>query len=100
MKRTSLRNALLAAGYIIVIVLAMSSFADSPAEHRASLLVPMVMLSLLTLSVAVMGYLFVYQPLCLYLDGQKKAAVQLFIETTSIFAGITAIGVLVLYLLS
>lgn len=99
MKNNPFFNALLAVGYIVLVVLVMSTFADSPVEQKVPLFVPMVLLSLLTLSVAVMGYLFVYQPLCLYLDGAKKEAVKLFLRTTGIFAGITALGVFALFLL-
>lgn len=85
-KNNPLVNAFLALAYIVLIVLAISSFADGPVEQKAPLLIPIAMLSLLTLSVAIMGYLFVYQPLCLYLDGEKKAAAQLFLKTVGIFA--------------
>ncbi len=98
MKITPLRNALLAIGYIVFVVLLLSTFVDNPVEHRAPLLVPITMLSLLTLSVAVMGYLFVYQPLCMYIDGEKKAGAKLFLQTVGIFAGITAVILLVLSL--
>lgn len=83
-------NALLAALYIIVIVFGMSTFVDQP-DKEASLIAPITMLSLLTLSVAVMGYLFFSQPLMLYLDGQKKEAVNFFLKTVLTFAVIVVI---------
>jgi hypothetical protein len=57
---------------------------------------PIVIISLFTLSAAMMGYLFLFQPLQLYLDGKKKLAVNLFIQTLATFAGLTALF-LVLY---
>jgi hypothetical protein len=54
-----------------------------------TLLIPIAMISLFTLSAAVMGYLFLYQPLLLLLDGHKKNAVNLFLQTLVTFAGIT-----------
>jgi len=39
------------------------------------------MLSVLTLSVAVMAFLFFYQPLQLFIGDKKKDAVNLFIKT-------------------
>ena len=62
-----------------------------------SFLIPIAMISLFTLSAAVMGYLFLYQPLLLLLDGHKKSAVQLFLQTVAAFAGITLIVFLLLH---
>jgi len=62
-----------------------------------SFLIPIAMLSLFTLSAAVMGYLFLYQPLLLLLDGHKKDAVRLFLQTVATFAGITIILFLLLH---
>jgi hypothetical protein len=62
-----------------------------------SFLIPIAMISLFTLSAAVMGFLFLYQPLLLLLDGHKKNAVKLFLQTVASFAGITLIVFLLLY---
>jgi hypothetical protein len=45
-----------------------------------------------------MGYLFFYQPVQLFIEGKKKQAVNLFIQTVGVFAVITAV-VLALLLL-
>ncbi|MFA5025319.1 MAG: hypothetical protein WC503_02340 [Candidatus Shapirobacteria bacterium] len=58
---------------------------------------PIVFLSLLTLSVAVMAFLFFYQPLMLFIEGKKKDAVSLFVKTVGIFAAITAISLVLLF---
>ena len=60
-------------------------------------LAPVVFLSLFTLSAAVMGYLFCYQPLQLYIDGKKKQAVNLFLHTTLIFGCFTALALALLF---
>ena len=63
-------------------------------QHKTgpdTVIVPVAVLSLFTLSAAVMGYLFLYQPLQLYFDGKKKQAIDLFLQTVAVFAGITAI---------
>jgi len=59
----------------------------------------MVGLSLFVLSAAVMGFLFVYQPLQLYLDCHKKEGVDFFFKTVGSFAIITVllIGALVIF---
>ena len=46
-------------------------------------------ISLLTLSVATMGYFFVMKPLLMYLDGDKSGAVSFFLKTLGTFAVIT-----------
>lgn len=56
-----------------------------------TILAPIAMLSLLVLSVAVMGYIFFFQPLQLYLDDDKKSAINLFLKTLASFAVIVAI---------
>ena len=81
-------NALLAAAYIVFIVLVMNTFVDNPAleNSKSSILIPMAMLSLFVLSAAVMGFLFVYKPLTLYLDDKKHEAVLFFAKTLGVFA--------------
>jgi hypothetical protein len=44
-----------------------------------------------------MGYVFLYQPLLLFLDGHKKNAVNLFLQTVAVFAGITAVVLVLLF---
>lgn len=62
-----------------------------------SVIVPITMISLFTLSAAIMGYLFLYQPLQLYLDGKKKDAVNLFLQTVAVFGGITSLILVLLF---
>ena len=89
-------NAMLAAGYIGLIVLTLSTFVDGPEE--GTLLVPMVMLSLLVLSVAVMAVLFFYQPTKIFLDGDREGALKFFSKTILAFAGLAALFILLLFL--
>jgi hypothetical protein len=55
-------------------------------------------ISLVTLSVAMMGYFFAFKPLQMYLDGDKKQAVSFFIKTLATFAVITVALLLVVFL--
>ena len=48
-------------------------------------------LSLFVLSAAVMGFIFLGQPLQLYFDGEKKRAINFFMKTVVSFAIITII---------
>jgi len=58
---------------------------------------PVMVLSLLTLSVAVMAFLFFYQPLMLFIDGKKKEAVNLFVKTVGFFAVFTSVVLVLLF---
>jgi hypothetical protein len=66
-------------------------------SHEDSVIAPIAALSLFTLSAAVMGYIFFYQPLQLFLEGKKKAGVDLFVRTTMIFAGVTVVILIILF---
>lgn len=90
-------NAICAAAYIILGVVIMN-FATQPLRNKPdTFFAPVVFLSLLTLSVAVMAFLFFYQPLMLFIEGKKKDAVNLFVKTIGIFATITAISLILLF---
>lgn len=90
MTKNPILNALLAAAYIGAIVGALSLFVDSEVEHIAPFLLPALMLSLFTLSAAVMGSIFFYQPFRMYFDGQKEQAVRLVALTIGAFAVLVA----------
>ncbi len=90
MTKNPLYNALSATGYISLIVFIMTVVPKS-FEHTNTFLAPLAFISVFTLSAAVMGYIFCYQPLLLYFDGKKKQATNLFLQTILIFAIITAL---------
>jgi hypothetical protein len=85
-------NAGMALAYIIFVVMTInfgSRWATEQAE--ANLLLPIGMLSLFVLSASVMGYIFLSKPIIMFLDGKRKEAINLFVQTTLIFAAITAV---------
>lgn len=75
--------------YIATIAFVIINAPHFESEPSISVLGPIVMLSLLVLSVALMGFLFFYQPLNLYMDGKRAEAVRFFVRTISTFALIT-----------
>ncbi len=89
-------NAVLAAGYIVLVVTVMS-FTQQVDIPEPSMLIPITMLSLFVLSATMMGYIFFYQPVQMYLDGDKKAAVDLFLKTLGFFACITVVLIGILF---
>lgn len=84
-------NAVLAAAYIFLVVTAMNVVTQPLRNKPDTFMAPVTVLFVLTLSVAVMAYLFFYQPLLMFIDGKKEEAVNLFIKTVGIFAVLTAI---------
>lgn len=97
MTKNPIVNALSASAYIILVVSVMT-FATQPLKNKPdTFFAPITLLSVLTLSVAVMAYLFFYQPLQLFIEGKKKEAVNLFVKTVGIFAILTAITLILLF---
>ena len=76
----------------------MMNLGGKMAEDGDSLIAPIAAISLFTLSAAVMGYLFCFQPIQLYLDGKKKQGIKLFLNTVEIFGGITVLILLLTFL--
>lgn len=73
------------------------TFITQPLKNKPdTFFAPIVVLSLLTLSVAVMAFLFFYQPLMLFIEGKKKEAVDLFAKTVGIFAALTIVFLILL----
>lgn len=88
MTKHPILNALAAEAYIVFIGLVFT-FGEKYAPREDTLLAPMAVISLFTLSAAVMGYVFCWQPGQLYFDGKKKQAVNLFLQTVGAFGVIT-----------
>ena len=78
----------------IVLVVSVLYYSSGFGGNEPSIFFPIAVLSAFVFSASVMGYIFLYQPLQLFLDGHKKESINLFLKTLLIF-GISA-GVLVL----
>ena len=90
--------ALAAALYIIAIVLILNSF-NSLMLPEKTVFIPMMMLSLFVLSAAIMGFLFVSEPLRLFLEHRHQEALAFFTKVIGIFA-VFVIGFFLLFLFS
>ena len=97
MTKNPLINALGASVYIVLVITVMTFVTQSLQNKPDTFFAPIVFLSLLTLSVAVMAFLFFYQPLMLFIEGKKKAALNLFVKTLGIFAAVTVILLVLLF---
>jgi len=91
MFRKPFLNAVAASVYISI-VSSFMFYGSKLFPKEDTLLAPIAMLSLFTLSAAVMGYLFFYQPLMLFLDGNRKKAVDFFLRTVAVFSAITILA--------
>jgi hypothetical protein len=90
MTKNPILNALAAALYIAAV--ASVIYTASPfAAPVDTILIPIALLSLFSLSAAVMGFIFFYRPITMYFEGEKKPAIRLGIQTIGAFAVITAI---------
>lgn len=90
-------NALLATGYIVLVSTLMNFVTASLKDKPDTFFAPVAFLSLFTLSVAVMAFLFFYRPLILLIDGNKKLAVEFFLKTVGFFGIITLVVWILLY---
>ena len=94
-----LKNAALATSYIVLIVFFIQSM-ELLDVGKGNILIPMIMLSLLVLSVAIMGLLFAYEPLRLYFENQKKEALLFLVKTIGYFACFVVAFIAILFLTS
>lgn len=90
MTKNPILNALAAFAYIAVVASFMSYVEKvGTAQPDKTILGPIAFISLISLSVASMGYIFFSNPIQLFLDGKKKEAVNLFVKTLITFGVIT-----------
>jgi hypothetical protein len=91
MTKNPIINGVAAEIYIVLVVAVMSWGTRLSVGKDNTFLAPLAVISLFTLSAAVMGYIFGLQPIQLYLEGKKKAAVNLFLQTVATFGVLTAV---------
>lgn len=91
--------ALAAALYIVIIVLAINSITKANILPKETILIPMAMLSLFVLSAAIMGFLFLYEPLHLYMENHKQEAVSFFAKVVGFFSCFAVLFLILLFLI-
>jgi hypothetical protein len=96
MTKNPIINGLVALGYIIIVASVMN-FGTKMISRPNTFIAPIAIISLFTLSAAVMGYIFFYQPGQLYFDGKRKQAVKLFLQTVVVFGFLTTIMLAILF---
>jgi hypothetical protein len=102
MTKNPILNALCAVLYIVVvasIIFYAPTIIKLPGED--TVFMPIWFLSLFVFSAAAMGYIFLAQPVQMFLDGEKKQATSLFLKTLAAFGVATLLlGVVGVYLSS
>jgi hypothetical protein len=88
MTQNPVLNALAAALYVAGVA-TLLHYAGRLVGGVDTLLAPIAFLSLFVLSAAVMGFVFLYQPLHLYFQGDRSRSVTLFLQTVGLFGAIT-----------
>lgn len=99
MTNSPVKNATLALGYILLIASVMQLL-QRFAPKEDNFLMPVAFLSLLTLSAAIMGFLFLKAPLEKYWDGDKKGGLEIFLKTIGCFAALTVIVFILMFFAS
>ena len=92
MTKNPLVNAVAALAYIAIVASIMFYGPRIVGPREDTIIVPIAMISLFTFSVAVMAFIFFYQPFQLYFAGEKKTAAHLFLKTVLAFGCITLLA--------
>jgi hypothetical protein len=92
----------LGAALYIVIIVCIIQFASTSTllqSRNGTVLIPMVMLAMFVLSAAIMGFLFLSEPLYLLVENKKKEAIAFFGKTVGIFACFVLIFAILVFLI-
>jgi len=100
MTKNPFYNALFAISYIVVLVTTVNlAFTHLEGVVGESIFLPMSALATLVLSVALMGYLFFYQPVIMIIEGKREEGVKLFLQTVGLFAVATVLVMLTAFII-
>lgn len=97
MNKNPIVNALGASTYIFLVVSVMTWVTQPLRNKPDTFFAPIAMLFVLTLSAAIMAYLFFYQPLILLIEGKKIEALNFFVKTVGVFGVMTMIVLTLLF---
>ena len=90
-----------AAGYIVFIVLILRGTNGFVLKSQMGMiLIPMVVLSMLVLSAAIMGFLFLSEPLRLLIENKKREAFAFFAKVVGFFSCFLLLFVILLLILN
>lgn len=84
-------NPIIAAGYVTLVVTFINLISNMSNPPEENIFMPIAGLSLLVFSVALMGYLFFFEPLVLLIDHKSIEAKKMFLTSITVFAVMAAI---------
>jgi hypothetical protein len=90
-------HALAAAAYIVLIVFVTNIIGSALKSQNDSIIIPITMLSLFVLSAAIMGFIFLYEPLRMLVEGNKQGALAFFGKEVGFFAGFVLLFTILLF---
>ena len=85
--------------YIVLIVFTVNFVGSLLKIKEGTIIIPMGMLSMFVLSAAVMGFLFLSEPLSLLIKNQKREAIIFFAKIVGFFACFVALYAILLFLI-
>jgi hypothetical protein len=91
-------HALGAALYVALIVTIVNVAVSALESHKETILMPITMLGLFVLSAAVMGFLFLSEPLYLLMENKKQEAIAFFLKVAGFFACFVALSGFLVFL--
>ncbi len=92
-------HALGAALYIAIIVSIVNFVGSFFKDQNESIIIPMTMLSLFVLSAAIMGFLFLSEPISLLIENRKKEAFVFFGKVVGLFTGFVILYAILILIL-
>jgi hypothetical protein len=87
-----------AALYIVIVVTILQTASYVFKDMSGTMLVPMAMLSMFVLSAAIMGYIFLSEPLYLLMENRKQEAIVFFSKTVGFFACFVVLFAILLFI--
>jgi hypothetical protein len=88
-----------AALYIVIIVFVMQTVSMLLKSQDGTFVIPMTVLSMFVLSAAVMGFLFLSEPVSLLVENKKREAVVFFGKTVGFFACYAALFAVLVFVI-
>ena|SRR3989344_6044072 len=99
-RKAALKNAVLTTLYIAAVGCFMYYGASIKIGRSNTILVPITLLMLFVMSASITGYLIFGKPVQVYLDGKKKEAMSLLMQTLVFFSIITFSAIILLVTLT
>ena len=99
-RKAALKNAVLITLYVVAVVSFMYYGGQMKLGRANMIFVPITLLLLLVMSASITGFLIFEKPALMYIDGKKKEALSLLMQTLVFFSIITFSAIILLVTLT